>query len=70
MSAAASDAARCPRCGEDLYNCADVQCVDWVAPINDPEGKARADLILACDCGAKFNAFVPLAEFQPIDDGA
>ena len=57
----------CPKCGADLYHSGEVTCVDWVKPSADPEGKARADLILECDCGATLNAFVPAEDFQLLE---
>lgn len=60
----------CPKCKADLYENSELTLVDWVYPSHDPEGKARADLILECaECGAQFNAFVPLDEFQEIEAG-
>lgn len=60
----------CRSCGADLYMHGEVTCIDWVHPSLDPEGKARADLILECDqCGIKLNAFVPFKDFQLIEEG-
>jgi len=57
----------CPKCQADLIELAELTLADWVAPDQDPEGKARADLILECEaCGTQFNAFVPLDAFQEI----
>lgn len=58
----------CQKCGDDLYFNGTLTCVAWVHPQNDPEGKARADLILECDeCGTRLNAFVPFDAFTPIE---
>lgn len=58
----------CPRCGAHLDT---LTLTDWVQPEHDPEGKARADLILECDeCGYTLNAFVPFDAFEPVENGA
>lgn len=54
----------CPKCGNDLHCNSAVELQGLVNPSADPEGKARADLILSCDdCNFGWNAFVPLEDF-------
>jgi hypothetical protein len=58
----------CPKCRADLVEFGEITLTDWVLPERDPEGKSRADLILECEsCNTKFNAFVPLEDFQVIE---
>ena len=59
----------CPKCGADLGLHGEVTCTDWVPAAADPEGQARADLILECEeCGSQFNAFVALEDFHQIEE--
>lgn len=60
----------CPACGCDLPDhVSDPALTDWVMPSRDPEGLARLDLILECEeCGARLNAFVPLRDFQLLEE--
>lgn len=62
--------APCPRCGVDLVHHGAIHLMGFVAAEDDPEGKARADLILSCDaCETDLNAFVPVNDFLPVEDG-
>lgn len=54
----------CPTCGEDLGD-ADPMLGPGVPAQQDPEGKARIELILTCySCEAEFFAFVAVSDFQ------
>lgn len=65
------DAIPCPRCKADLGLFGEITLAGWVDPDADPEGKARADLILECvECGEALNAFVPFDEFQRIEEAS
>lgn len=59
----------CPKCGEDLCESGEMSLVGWVLASRDHEGKARADLVLDCECGAQLNVFVPFEDFHLIEDG-
>jgi hypothetical protein len=62
--------AACPRCGVELEFHGEVTLIGFVRADSDPEGKVRADLMLDCDaCEARFNAFVALSDFEPIEEG-
>ena len=66
-------ATSCPKCRADLDLHADVTLYGLVPAERDPEGKARADLILECGkCERRWNAFVALEDFfeNPIVEGA
>jgi len=63
-------AIECPSCKADLYVSGELTLVDWVHPDMDPEGKARADLLLECEeCGTRLNTFVPFEDFLVIEEG-
>ena len=57
----------CPNCGKDLRKVATVSLFE----ITPADAKPEADLVLECECGAGFNAFVPVAQFleNPVEAG-
>lgn len=55
--------APCPCCGAALEDFGEVDLVGAVSALDDPEGRARLDLIVrCCECEHEFNAFVPVDE--------
>jgi hypothetical protein len=54
----------CPGCGLDLVETGELTVYEYVLAKNDPEGKARLDLLFHCQhCEQEWNAFVPLENF-------
>lgn len=60
----------CPKCDADLSVHGEVYLNGTVSAEQDPESKARADLVLECEeCGAGWFAFLAFADFlaNPIE---
>lgn len=54
----------CPTCNVNLVLDSEIEIAGFVLAVNDPEGKARFDLILTCNhCCAQFNTFVAVDDF-------
>ena len=58
--------APCPNCGENL-NDADALLGQGVAASNDPEGKARIELLLTCySCESEFFVFIAVSDLTEV----
>jgi hypothetical protein len=55
--------APCPGCGCALEDEGEVDLIGAVSALDDPEGRARLDLLVRCgECEHEFNVFVPVDE--------
>ena len=55
--------APCPQCGGALEDEGEAQLIGAVSALDDPDGRARLDLLIRCgDCEHEFNVFVAVDE--------